>query len=48
MLQNTQKIRNRSDPALPFRLPTGPRARALMSPRAGPWITIAPLTGAHH
>ncbi|MGH9776728.1 MAG: hypothetical protein ACRD50_17515 [Candidatus Acidiferrales bacterium] len=48
MLSKPQKTPNRSDPTLPIRLPTVPRARALVSPRAGPWITIALLTHAQH
>jgi hypothetical protein len=33
---------------LPIRLPTGPRAPAIVSPRAGPWITGEVLTDQHH
>ncbi len=48
MLQKSQKSPKPSDPAHPFRLPTVPRAWALISLRAGPWITAAPLTGVQH
>ena len=47
MLQKVQKLPKRSDPALSVRLSTVPRARALVSPRAGPWVTVVPLTAAH-
>lgn len=44
MLPIFQKIQKSADQALPIRLPTGPRARALVCPRAGPWITVEGLT----
>jgi len=45
MLPILQKMPERFDPALPMRLPTVPRARALLCPRAGPWIAARHLTG---
>ena len=48
MLPKSKKSPKPSDLVHLVRLTTDPRARALMSPRAGPWITVAPLTGARH
>ena len=45
MLPVRQKTQNSSDQAPRVWLPTGPRARAPMCPRAGPWITLKDLTG---
>lgn len=42
------KIPPRSDQLPRFRLSTGPRARAIVSPHAGPWITGEALTHRHH
>ena len=48
MLSPGQKIPMRSVRPRPIRLPTVPRARALVSPRAGPWITVESLTRIRH
>lgn len=45
MFPSIQKIQHSTDRAPPVRLPTGPRAPAMVSPRASPWITIEGLTG---
>jgi hypothetical protein len=48
MSATIEKTSHRFDPAVPIRLYTAPRARAVMGPRAGPWITGTPLTGAQY
>ena len=48
MLSPDQKIPMRSVRSRPIRLPTVPRARDLVSPRAGPWITVESLTRIRH
>jgi len=44
VLRHLQENRETSDPVPAVRLPTVPRARAQLCPRAGPWITAADLT----
>ncbi len=47
-MPTTLKIPPRSDQRSRLRLSTGPRARAIVSPRADPWITGEVLTHRPH
>jgi hypothetical protein len=47
-MTTTRKLTSRSNQPTRLRFSTGPRARASVSPRAGPWITGEVLTDRHH
>lgn len=47
-MPTTRKIPLRSDQPPRLQLSTGPHARAIVSPRAGPCITAEVLTHRHH